>query len=504
MAGVGFDCERYLNEQTRFILERISKNEGKLYLECGGKLIADYHASRVLPGFDPDVKMRVFQSLKEKIEVIICIYAGDIEHRKIRSDFGITYADNVLKLVDDYTKWGLSCNKIVITRYEHQEMADKFKRRLEQDGLEVWLHRPTKGYPGDVERIVSDEGYGANPYIPTDRPLVLVTAPGPGSGKLATCLSQMYHDYRDGRKSGYAKFETFPVWNLPIDHPVNVAYESATADIGDQNRIDHFHLASYGEATVNYSRDLEAFPLLERILKKITGSSVYKSPTDMGVNRIAFGIVDDEVCRTAARQEIIRRYLHAQSDFVVGMCTKETVDRNLEIMHRCNLAELDRPVVSSAREARERGIVRKKGFGGIVCAAAIQLPDGRIATGCNTPLMHAASSVLLNALKLLGEVDHDTDLISPAIIRNITDLKRNTLSGKGVSINLDEMLICLAMSATVNRFAEKTMALLPQLRDCEMHLTHIPSSGDTAGLRKLGMHVTSDPKFPRTNFYHPL
>ena len=504
MAIVGFDSEKYLAEQTRYIMERVGRIDGKLYLECGGKLMGDYHASRVLPGFDPDVKMRVFQSMKDKIDVIVCIYAGDIEHRKIRSDFGITYADNVLKLIDDYNKWGLLCDKVVITRYEHQEMADKFKERLEHDGLHVYLHRPTKGYPADVERIVSDEGYGANPYVETERPLVIVTAPGPGSGKLGTCLGQMYHDYKAGRKSRYAKFETFPVWNLPIDHPVNVAYESATADIGDKNRIDHFHLAAYGVPTVNYSRDLEAYPLLKRILEKITGECVYKSPTDMGVNRIAFGIVNDDVCSQAANQEIIRRFLHAQSDFAVGQCTAETVERCREIMQRCGLNEMDRPVVSAARAARERGIARNKGFNGIVCAAAIQLPDGRIATGCNTPLMHAASSAMLNALKLLGNVDHDTDLISPAIIRNITDLKRTTLSGRGVSINLDEMLICLAMSAAVNRYAERAVGLLPQLRGCEMHLTHIPSSGDTAGLRKLRLHVTSDPKFPRTNFYHPL
>lgn len=500
---LGFDSDKYLQEQTKAIMERVRSIDGKLYLECGGKLIGDYHASRVLPGFDPDVKMRVFQSIKDQIDVVVCIYAGDIQHRKMRGDFGISYADSVLKLIDDYRKWGLYCNKVVITRYEHQEMVDEFKRKLEQDGLRVWLHAPTKGYPADVERIVSDEGYGANPYIETERPIVMVTGPGPGSGKLATCLSQVYHESKRGLKTGYAKFETFPVWNLALDHPVNIAYESATADIGDKNMIDHFHLDAYGKVAVNYDRDLEAFPLLKRLLDKIFGSCPYQSPTDMGVNRIAWGIVDDEVCREAARGEIIRRYFTAEADYAMGHASKETVERSWDIMQKAGLSEQDRAVVGSAREARTKGIAKGKGFDGIVCAAAIQLPDGRIATGCNSPIMHAAGSTLLNALKLIAGLDKHADLIAPAIIRSVTDLKRTTLACKGVSLNLDEVLICLGMSATLSRETQKAVDLLPELKKCEMHLTHIPSSGDIAGLRKLGMHVTSDPQFPRQNFYHP-
>ena len=502
---IGFDNEKYLQEQTRYIMERMEKNHGKLYLECGGKLLYDYHASRVLPGFDPNVKMRVFQSLKDKIDVIICIYAGDIEHRKIRSDFGITYDADVLKMIDDFSQWGLTCKRVVITRYDGQEGPLHFKELLEQRGIKVYLHKATKGYPNDVDLIVSDEGYGANPYIETERPVVIVTGPGPGSGKLATCLSEMYHDYKAGRASGYAKFETFPIWNLPIDHPVNIAYESATADIGDKNRIDHFHLAAYGKVAVNYSRDLEAYPLLKRILEKITGKEcVYKSPTDMGVNRCGFGIIDDGVVRKAAEQEIIRRYLKSACDYVEGLGTKETEERSKEIMLRCSLSPKDRPVVPAAEMALESGIARNKGLNGIVCAAAIELPDGSIVTGCNSALMHASSSVILNALKALAKIPDEVYLIPSTIIESVTTVKRDILLGRGVSINLDELLICLAMSATIDKNAKEALFYLPMLKGCEMHLSHIPSSGDTAGLRKLGMHVTSDPRYPRANLYNPV
>lgn len=502
---IGFDNGKYLSEQTRSIMERMRKNHGKLYLECGGKLLYDYHASRVFPGYDPNVKMRVFQSLKDEIDVIICIYAGDIEHRKIRSDFGITYDADVFKMIDDFSQWGLKCDKVVITRYDGQAETLHFKEVLEQRGIKVYLHKATRGYPSNVDLIVSDEGYGANPYIPTERPVVIVTAPGPGSGKLATCLSEMYHDFRAGRASGYAKFETFPIWNLPIDHPVNVAYESATADLGDKNRIDHFHLTAYGTVAVNYSRDMEAFPLLKRILEKITGKEcVYKSPTDMGVNRCGFGIVDDDIVREAARQEIIRRYMKSACNYVEGQGTKETEQRCYEIMQSVSLNVNDRPVVPAARQALSRGIERRKGISGIVCAAAIELPDGSIVTGCNSHLMHAASSVILNALKKLASIPDETELIPSQVVQNVTMVKRYILLGRGVSINLDEMLICLAMSAAVDANAKAALSFLPSLKGCEMHLSHIPSSGDTAGLRKLGMHVTSDPRYPRSNLYNPL
>jgi uncharacterized protein (UPF0371 family) len=408
-------------------------------------------------------------------------------------------------MIDDFSGWGLKCDKVVITRFNEEDTAAvRFKELLEMRGVHVYLHKATRGYPGDVDLIVSDEGYGANPYVPTERPVVIVTAPGPGSGKLATCLSEMYHDWKAGRRSGYAKYETFPIWDLPIDHPVNIAYESATADIGDKNRVDHFHLAAYGKVSVNYSRDLEAFPLLKRIMEKITGEEcVYKSPTDMGVNRCSSGIIDDTVVRNAARQEIIRRYLHSASDYVQGLGRKETEERCREIMQRSGLSELDRPVVPAARDALAVAIAEGKGIGGVVCAAAIGLADGRLVTGHNSALMHASSAVVLNALKVLSCIGREVDLIPSSVVRSVTTVKRDVLSGRGVSINLDEMLICLAMSAAIDTNAKKALSVLPLLKGCEMHLSHIPSSGDSAGLRKIGLYVTSDPRYPTTNVYNP-
>ncbi len=504
MKEIGFDNEKYLAEQRAFILERVKESGDTLYLECGGKLLFDYHASRVLPGFDPNVKMRVMQSLSDQIDVIICIHSGDIERRKMRGDFGITYDADVFKLIDDFSRWGITVNKVVITRFDGEEGAVQFKRVLEQRGITVYTHRPTRGYPSDVDFIVSDEGYGPNPYIETDRPVVIVTGPGPGSGKLGTCLSQMYHDWRAGRKSGYSKFETFPIWNLPIDHPVNIAYESATADIGDKILIDHFHASAYGIITVNYSRDLEAYPLLARIVSKITGDEcVYKSPTDMGVNRCGFGIIDDAVVRRAAEQEIIRRYYRSACEYVQGITGKETVERSRAIMEGAKLSSADRAVVRASQQALDEGIARRKGLGGIVCAAAIELPSGEIVTGCNSPLLHASSALLLNAVKVMAGIDHEVDLIPPAIVQSVTAMKRDVLKGRGVSLNLDEVLICLAMSCAISEDAKRASAYLPDLNGCEVHMTHIPSSGDTSGLRKLMLNVTSDPRFPTSNLYNP-
>jgi uncharacterized protein (UPF0371 family) len=504
MGGIGFDNEKYLEEQRHLILERVKSSDGKLYLECGGKLLYDYHAARVLPGFDPNVKMRVFQSLCDQIDVIICIHAGDIERRKMRSDFGITYDTDVFKMIDDFAKWGLSVSRVVITRFEGQNGAVHFKQLLEQRGVTVYTHKATCGYPNDVDQIVSDAGYGANPYIETDRPVVIVTAPGPGSGKLGTCLSQMYHDYRAGRHSGYAKFETFPIWNLPIDHPVNIAYESATADIGDINLIDHFHASAYKTITVNYSRDLEAYPLLKRILEKITAQPcIYKSPTDMGVNRCGFGIVDDAIVRKAGQQEIIRRYYRAACEYVQGIGTQQTEERSLSIMKSANLSIEDRPVVPASEKALQEGIAKGKGNNGVVCAAAIQLKDGRIVTGCNTSFLHASSALILNALKTLAGIDHEIDLISPTIVQAVTSMKREVLQGRGVSLNLDEVLICLAMGGALSKEVRDAVDRLPELRGCEVHMTHIPSAGDSSGLRKLAVNVTSDPRFPTSNLYNP-
>ncbi len=371
MSHIGFDNNRYLEQQKSAILERVNSIDGKLYLECGGKLLYDYHASRVLPGFDPNVKMRVFQALKDEIDVIVCIYAEDIERRKIRNDFGITYDTDVFKIIDDFSDWGLEVNKVLITRYNGQPGATQFMNRLKRRGITVYTHKATEGYPNDVDIIVSDDGYGANPYIETTGRVVIVTAPGPGSGKLGTCLSQLYHDYRAGKKSGYAKFETFPIWNIPIDHPVNKAYEAATVDIGDFNQIDHFHLTTYNEPAVNYSRDMEAFPLLKRIIEKITGEeSFYRSPTDMGVNRAGFGIIDDGVVREASLQEIVRRYYITAAEYAQGTGTSKALDRIKLLLDEMKLKKEMRRTVPAAKEALKVGV--KKGRGTTVLSVLLR------------------------------------------------------------------------------------------------------------------------------------
>ncbi|MGD1833826.1 MAG: DUF1846 domain-containing protein [Sphaerochaetaceae bacterium] len=500
MHAVGFDNEKYLREQRDAILQRMESTDGKLYLECGGKLLYDYHASRVLPGFDPNVKMRVFQSIKEKLDVIVCIYAEDIERRKMRNDFGITYDTDVFKMIDDFAMWDLDVRKVVITRFKGQWGATQFMNRLTRRGITVYTHGETDGYPSDVDTIVSDSGYGANSYIETDRPVVLVTGPGPGSGKLGTCLSQLYHDYRKGKASGYAKFETFPIWNLPIDHPVNKAYEAATVDIGDINQIDHFHLSAYGEQAVNYSRDMEAFPLLRRIMEKITGKhSLYQSPTDMGVNRAGFGITDDHVVREASRQEIIRRFFITASEYAQGIGTAEALSRIRILMDSMDLSTQMRPTVSASHEELERAGAKGKGHDGIVCAAAIELGDGKIVTGSNSELMHASSALILNAVKYLAQIPDQIDLIANSTISSIRHLKRNVLSGRRTSLDVEETLICLAMSAASNPSAKYALDKLSLLRNCEVHLTHIPSAGDISGLRKLTLHVTSEPVFPSSS-----
>ncbi len=500
MGRIGFDNDKYLQEQKKYILERMSKVEGKLYLEVGGKLLFDYHAARVLPGFDTNDKMKVFQSLNDKLDVIICIAAGDIEHRKMRSDFGISYDTDVFKMIDDFASWGIKANKVVITRYTGEQSANNFADMLSRRGIDVYYHKPIVGYPNNVDVIVSDDGYGSNPYIPTDAPVVIVTAPGPGSGKLGTCLSEIYHDFRAGKKSGYAKFESFPIWNLPIDHPVNIAYEAATADIGDFNQIDHYYVAATGSIAVNYNRDMEAYPILKRILDKITGGSMtYNSPTDMGVNRLGFGIIDDEVVREAGNQEIIRRYYRSACEYAQGIGTKETVQRSYDIMTKAGLTCEDRPTVKVAQAALENAIARGKSKDGIACAAAIELPDGRFVTGHNSSLMHASSALVLNTLKVLAGIDESVELIPHQVLDSVYAMKRDVLRGRGISLNLDETLICLAMAAPLNVDAKKALDMLPKLRGCESHMSHIPSAGDSSGLRKLGINVTSEPKFPTNN-----
>ncbi|MFC1713690.1 DUF1846 domain-containing protein [Candidatus Poribacteria bacterium] len=498
----GFDNEKYLKEQTEAILERVNRFDNKLYLEFGGKLLFDYHASRVLPGFDPNVKMRLLQQLKDFTDIILCIYAGDIERRKIRADFGITYDADALKLIDDLEDWGLNIRAVVITRFENQPAAEIFKNKLERQGVKVHTHRFTKGYPTDVDLIVSDEGYGANDHIETENRLVVVTGPGPGSGKLATCLSQLYHDYHKGIKSGYAKFETFPIWNLPLKHPVNIAYESATADIRDFNMIDSYHLEAYQETTVNYNRDVEIFPVVERILERITGAgSIYKSPTDMGVNRAGFGITDDDVVREAAKQESIRRYFRYSCEYMLGLTDRETVQRAELIMEEMGVAPEDRKVVVPAREAAIEAEESAKGNKGVFCGASIELEDGTVITGKNSPIMHAVSSLVLNAIKHLAGIPDKLHLLSPNIIESVTRLKSNIMNAKTASLDLDETLIALTVSATTNSTAELALEKLKELKDCEVHMTHIPTPGDEAGLRRLGINLTTDPSFS-SGFFH--
>ncbi|MFW5711381.1 MAG: DUF1846 domain-containing protein [bacterium] len=498
----GFDNEKYLEEQTKAILERIERFNNKLYLEFGGKLMFDYHAARVLPGFDPNTKIRLLERLKDQAEIIVCIYAGDIEKGKVRADFGITYDDDTMKLIDDLRDRGLSICGVVITRFTGQPAALRFKTKLERRGIRVYTHHPTTGYPADAELIVSDAGYGANEYIETTRPLVVVTGPGPGSGKLATSLSQVYHDYRRGTHSGYAKFETFPIWNLPLKHQVNIAYEAATADLKDYNQVDSFHLEAYDTRAVNYNRDIEAFPLLKRILKKITGAeTLYQSPTDMGVNRAGFGIVDDAAVRRAAEDEIIRRYFRYSCEYAMGLVEQDTLDRIRLIMDEAGLEPERREVVLPAREAAAGAERNGKGHEGVYCGAALQLPSGRIITGCNAPILHSASSLILNSIKELSGIDDEVHLLPPAIIESIRGLKRDILSKKFISLDLEETLIALSISATSDKSARRAMEELKNLEGCEVHLTHIPTPGDEAGLKQLGINATSDPQFASSNLF---
>jgi uncharacterized protein (UPF0371 family) len=498
----GFDNAKYLEEQTRSILERVAKFDNKLYLEFGGKLMFDYHAARVLPGYDPNVKMRLLQRLKDQADILLCIYAGDIERKKVRADFGITYDTDALKLIDDLREWDIGVRAVVITRFDNQPSAIVFKNKLERRGIAVCTHRFTKGYPTDVDQIVSDEGYGANQRVETEKPLVIVTGPGPGSGKLATCLSQLYHDYRLGVRAGYAKFETFPIWNLPLGHPVNVAYEAATADIKDRNMIDPFHLEAYNLKSVNYNRDVEVFPVMRRILEKITGGEAfYKSPTDMGVNRCGFAITDDAVTQEAARQEVIRRHFRYQCEYAMGLTSPETVERVELLMRDLGLQPEARRVVHPARQAAAEAQAQGRGNDGIYSGAAIELRDGTIITGNNSPAMHAASSVILRAIKHLAGIPPQIKLLPPYIIDSVTNLKTHVLHKKSLSLDLEETLIALAISATTNTVAQPAMENLQYLAGCEVHMTHMPPPGDEAGLRRLGVNLTTDPNFPTNKLY---
>jgi len=504
MVKIGFDNERYLKEQTTAILERVKRFGNKLYLEFGGKLCYDYHAARVLPGYDPNVKLRLLKLLKDKIDIVLCIYSGDIEKGRVRGDFGITYDLATLKLIDDLRKWDLDILAVVITRFANQSASTIFKNKLERRGIKVYLHYPIEGYPVNVDWVVSEEGFGKNEFIQTQKPIVVITGPGPNSGKLSTCLSQLYNEHKRGVNAGYAKFETFPIWNLDLKHPVNVAYEAATADIQDFNLVDPFHLNAYGLTAINYNRDVESFPILKLILSKIFSNVVlptYSSPTDMGVNRAGFGIVDDDVVREAAKQELIRRYFRYNTEYVLGIEKKETLDRVMTFMKELGVKVTDRPVVEMARKVAEETEAKGNGNVGICCGAAIQLSDGRIITGKNSKLMHASSSLILNAVKVLAKIPDEILLLSPPIINQISKLKEEILGLESASLDLEETLITLSISATTNHTAELAMKKLVELRGCEMHMTHIPTPGDEVGLKKLGVNLTTDGKFSSRNLF---
>ncbi len=499
---IGFDNAKYLQQQSEAILERIDLFKGKLYLEFGGKLLYDYHAARVLPGYDHNIKIKLLQQLKDKIDILLCIYAGDIARGRIRGDFGITYDVDALKLIDSLRERGLDIRAVVITRFDNQPQVIGFKNKLEHRGIKVYLHTATKGYPTDVNTIVSEEGYGKNPYIETENPVVIVTGPGPGSGKLATCLSQLYHDYKTGVKSGYAKFETFPIWNLPLKHPVNIAYEAATADLDDINMIDSFHLNAYNKTAVNYNRDIEIFPVLQRILKKIMGKDLpYRSPTDMGVNRIGFAITDDELVREAAGQEIIRRYFRYNYECALGVEKQQTVEKVILLMEELNLKPQDRLVVEPARAAAENSKEVMPDNSQVSCGAALQTTDGTIITGNNSALMTAAASLILNSIKQMSGIPEKIHLLSSHLIEQIKNFKREFLELKQDILDLEETLIALSMSASTNPTAEVAMEKLKELKGCEVHLSHVPAPGDEIGLRRLKVNLTVDANFPSRDLF---
>lgn len=492
MTTQGFNNETYIRQQSAKIRERVEQFGGKLYLEFGGKLFDDFHAARVLPGFDLNGKVKLLWELREQAEIIFCISATAIEKNKVRSDVGITYDLDVLRLIDSLRRMDLYIGSVLITQYSGQSAADMFRKKLEMRGERVYVHTLTKGYPSDVDIIVSDEGYGANPYIETSRPLVVVTAPGPGSGKLATCLSQLYHDQKHGIKAGYAKYETFPVWNLPLQHPVNVAYEAATADLKDVNMIDPFHLSAYGVTTINYNRDIEAFPVVRAILNRILGGDIYASPTDMGVNMIGSCITDDQAVRYAASQEIIRRYFNARCAYKKGEGDLEACQRIEFLMSSLGLRTTDRrTVVPAVQKAKDSGR----------SAVAIELPDGQIVTGKSSELMNDTASAVLNSIKLLAGLADEILLISPIVLEPIVRLKKEVLGSRYPVLKLEEVLQALSISAATNPTAELAMKQLPKLRGCDAHCSDIITQADGATFLKLGVNYTCEPQFPTKDLY---
>ena len=491
---IGFDDKKYLEEQSKYILERVNDYD-KLYLEFGGKLMFDLHAKRVLPGFDENAKIKLLYKLREKAEIIICVFAGDIERNKIRGDFGTTYDVEVLRMIDDFRSYDLDVNSVVITRFSGQPATTVFINKLERRGIKVYKHSSTKGYPTDVDTIVSEEGYGKNPYIETSKPIVVVAAPGPGSGKLATCLSQLYHEQQRGNIAGYSKFETFPVWNVPLKHPLNIAYEAATADLKDVNMIDPFHLEAYNVKAINYNRDVETFPVLKRIIEKITGKeSIFKSPTDMGVNRLGFGIIDDEVVREASKQEIIRRYFKTSCEYKKGYVDKDTLERTKLIMEELSLKEEDRKVIPVAREyaAKVKETADKKDN---ITIVALELNDETILTGKSSELMDATAAAVINAIKHFANINDEMHLISPVVLEPIINLKSQTLGFKRPALNCEEVLMALSICAATNPMAQVALGKLPMLKNSQAHSTTIIGNGDEQTYRKLGIDITCDAEY---------
>ena len=492
MKKQAFSSEQYLNLQRDHILERINQFDGKLYLEFGGKMLEDFHAARVLPGYEPDNKIKLLQELKEQVEVVIAINASNIEHSKARGDLGISYDQEVLRLIDKFNELGIFVGSVVITQYAGQPAADAFRNQLEKNGIDSYLHYPIKGYPTDMDHIISPEGMGKNDYIKTSRNLIVVTAPGPGSGKLATCMSNMYHDQINGIKSGYAKFETFPVWNLPLHHPVNLAYEAATADLDDVNMIDPFHLQTYEKTTVNYNRDIEIFPVLKRMLERILGESPYASPTDMGVNMVGFAITDDEAAVEASKQEIIRRYYQTVLDFKAEKVGEAAVKKIELLMNDLGITPADRKVAVAARQKAEE-------TGGP--ALALELPSGEIVTGKNSELFGPTAAALINAIKKSADIAKEVKLIEPEVVKPIQGLKIDHLGSRNPRLHSNEILIALAITATENPDAARAMEELGNLKGSEAHSTIILTDEDKNVLRKLGINVTFDPYYQYDRLY---
>lgn len=489
---VCFDNELYIKLQSENINKRIKKFNNKLYLEFGGKIFDDLHAARVLPGYDPNIKIKLLQNLKDITEIVFCISSNDIEKNKIRADLGLSYTNEVLRLVDNLRALGLTVSAFVITLFKGQSSAQKFAKKLEQRGEKVYFHRYTKGYPNDVETIVSDEGYGANPYITTTKPLVVVTAPGPSSGKLATCLSQLYHEYKKGVKAGYAKFETFPVRNLPLKHPVNIAYEAATADLQDVNQIDPFHFNAYNKLAVNYNRDIAVFPILQNILHKITKKDIYKSPTDMGVNMIGEAITNDKLAQLSAKKEILRRYYRAEVDYKKGQITFDTLERNKSLVSEVNITDKILPVIESSRLA-----TKESGFPSV----ALELPNGKIVTGKTKNIVSACGAVILNALRTLANLGDDFDVITDDILMPIVEYRTKILKSNSTLLTVDDILVALSICSAKNEKAKKTIAELKNLANCEAHSTYILPSNEELTLKKLGINITSDPVYINSNLF---